>query len=62
MTARLEVKQAAAALMVLHQRHKGGCLCGGVPLGASYTDHVAQVLADAGLLCGSGACHMPEGS
>lgn len=40
----------AEAVLVAHQRHKGGCLCGWDELGKSHAAHVAQVLDDAGAL------------
>lgn len=41
----------AAAILVAHQRtDASGCLCGRLPLGASWSDHVARILDDAGAL------------
>lgn len=37
-------------VLVAHQRHQGGCLCGGVGLGQSLPQHQAEVLAAAGHL------------
>ena len=42
--------QLATAVLVAHQRYKGGCLCGWHELGKSYAQHVAQVLDAAGAL------------
>lgn len=44
-------RRLAAAVLVAHQRDgAGGCLCGWSVLGASWADHVAQVLDAAGAL------------
>lgn len=43
-------RQLAEAVLVAHQRHRGGCLCGWGELGKSHAEHVAQVLNDAGAL------------
>lgn len=43
-------ERLAAAVLVAHQRHRGGCLCGWSELGRSHADHVASVLAAAGAL------------
>lgn len=40
----------AEAVLVAHQRHRGGCLCGWSELGKSHAAHVAQVLDAAGAL------------
>lgn len=44
--------QLASAILVAHQRHliPAGCLCGPLPLGTSWADHVAEVLDAAGAL------------
>jgi len=44
------VRDRAAEVLVAHQRHKGGCLCGWNGLGRSLPDHQADALAAAGLL------------
>lgn len=43
-------RRLAAAVLVAHQRHGGGCLCGWHELGSSHAAHVADVLAEAGAL------------
>lgn len=48
----------AESILVAHQRHRGGCLCGWAELGKSHPGHQAAVLREAGLLNGDAA---PEG-
>jgi hypothetical protein len=43
-------RQLAAAVLVAHQRHNGGCLCEKLRLGESWAAHVAAVLDAAGAL------------
>ena len=44
-------RRLAAAVLVAHQRDaSSGCICGWSVLGASWAEHVAQVLADAGAI------------
>jgi hypothetical protein len=45
-----DVMAEVARVLVGHQRHQGGCLCGWGQLGASLTIHQAEALAVAGLL------------
>lgn len=46
-----DIVQKVSDLLVDHQRtENSGCICGGVSLGRSHCDHVAQVLHDAGFL------------
>lgn len=46
-----DVIEQAAGVLVLHQRFSiDGCSCGWDDLGKSYSRHLAQALADAGLL------------
>lgn len=41
---------AAEELLVAHQRHRSGCLCGWAELGKSHPGHQVEVLRKAGLL------------
>lgn len=45
-----EVVGAAEAVLVAHQRHRGGCLCGWRELGKSHPGHQVRMLAEAGVL------------
>lgn len=45
-----EVRDAVATILTIHQRHKGGCLCGWHVLGHSHAQHQADAIAGAGLL------------
>lgn len=40
----------AELILVAHQRHRGGCLCGWSELGKSLPGHQAAMLREAGLL------------
>lgn len=40
----------AEMILVNHQRHRGGCLCGWNELGKSHARHQVSVLRDAGWL------------
>ncbi len=40
----------AEAVLVAHQRHRGGCLCGWSELGRSHPAHQVAMLRGAGLL------------
>lgn len=40
----------AEAILIIHQRHRGGCLCGWAELGKSFAGHQAAALREAGLL------------
>lgn len=42
--------QAAERILIAHQRHRGGCLCGWSELGKSLPGHQAVMLREAGLL------------
>lgn len=42
--------RTVAGLLVDHQRHQGGCLCGWSELGRSHPEHQVSVLRAAGLL------------
>lgn len=44
--------QDAELVLVAHQRHRGGCLCGWSELGKSLPGHQAAMLREAGLLTG----------
>lgn len=46
----LAYRNLAASVLVAHQRHRGGCLCGWHELGKSHAEHVAEVLDVAGAL------------
>lgn len=41
-------RDALVDLLVAHQRHMGGCLCGWHDLGKSHAEHVAKVLRGQG--------------
>jgi len=43
-------RQLATAVLVAHQRHESGCLCGRLGLGESWAEHVAETLDAAGAL------------
>lgn len=44
-------RRLAAAILVAHQRRDDtNCLCGGLSIGASWSDHVAAVLDATGVL------------
>lgn len=42
--------ETAEAILVAHQRHRGGCLCGWSELGKSLPGHQVAMLREAGLL------------
>ncbi|NUS82768.1 MAG: hypothetical protein HOY75_08440 [Streptomyces sp.] len=42
--------QQAELILVAHQRHRGGCLCGWNELGKSLPGHQAAMLREAALL------------
>lgn len=42
--------QDAEMVLIAHQRHRGGCLCGWAELGKSLPGHQAAMLRQAGLL------------
>jgi len=42
--------QDAELILIAHQRHRGGCLCGWAELGKSLPGHQAAMLREAGLL------------
>ena len=42
--------QDAELILIAHQRHRGGCLCGWSELGKSLPGHQAAMLREAGLL------------
>lgn len=42
--------QEAELILIAHQRHRGGCLCGWSELGKSLPGHQAAMLREAGLL------------
>lgn len=42
--------EAAEAILIAHQRHRGGCLCGWSELGKSHPGHQVAMLRDAALL------------
>lgn len=44
------VDQEAEAILIAHQRHRGGCLCGWSELGKSLPGHQVAMLRRAGLL------------
>ncbi len=44
--------EAAEAILVEHQRHGGGCLCGWAELGRSHPGHQVTMLRKAALLKG----------
>lgn len=46
--------ERAHALLVAHQRHGAGCLCGWSELGRSHPRHQVEMLTRAGLLATSG--------
>lgn len=45
-----EPVEQAEAILIAHQRHKGGCLCGWAELGMSHPAHQVAMLREAGLL------------
>lgn len=46
----MSTDEAAEAILIAHQRHRGGCLCGWDVLGKSHPGHQVAMLRDAGLL------------
>jgi hypothetical protein len=46
----MESLKAAELILITHQRHRGGCLCGWSELGKSLPGHQAAMLREAGLL------------
>ena len=46
----MTIDQKAEAILVAHQRHRGGCLCGWSELGKSHPGHQVAMLREAGLL------------
>jgi hypothetical protein len=42
--------EAAEAILIAHQRHRGGCLCGWSELGRSHPGHQVAMLREAALL------------
>jgi hypothetical protein len=44
------IDQAAERILVDHQRHRGGCLCGWSELGRSFAAHQVAMLREAALL------------
>jgi hypothetical protein len=42
--------ETAEMILVDHQRHRGGCLCGWSELGKSHPGHQVAMLREAGLL------------
>jgi hypothetical protein len=57
--ARVEGPQRAEAILTIHQRHRGGCLCGWGELGKSHPAHQAAKLREAGVLPDPAALHQP---
>lgn len=49
-----EHEPAAEAVLIAHQRHRGGCLCGWAELGKSHPAHQVAMLREAGLLNDAG--------
>lgn len=45
--ARVEGHQKAEAILTIHQRHGGGCLCGWLKLGESHSAHQVDMLREA---------------
>jgi hypothetical protein len=45
--ARVEGPRQAEAILTIHQRHRGGCLCGGLELGGSHPAHQVDMLREA---------------
>jgi hypothetical protein len=48
--ARVEGPQRAEAILTIHQRHRGGCLCGWHEMGKSHPGHQVAKLREAELL------------
>lgn len=46
----MDSTDAAELILIAHQRHRGGCLCGWSELGKSLPGHQAAMLREAGLL------------
>lgn len=46
------MNQVAELILINHQRHRGGCLCGWAELGKSHPGHQVAMLRDAGVLAG----------
>lgn len=49
------VDETAEAILIAHQRHRGGCLCGWSELGKSHPGHQVAMLREAGLLSDASA-------
>jgi hypothetical protein len=48
--AQVEGPRRAEAILTIHQRYRGGCLCGWAELGKSHPRHQVAMLREAGLL------------
>lgn len=48
--ARVRGPLRAEAILIAHQRHRGGCLCGWAELGKSHAGHQVAMLREAGVL------------
>lgn len=46
----MRAEEAAEEVLIAHQRHRGGCLCGWSELGKSHPGHQVAMLRDAALL------------
>lgn len=46
----MDSMQDAELILIAHQRHRGGCLCGWAELGKSLPGHQVAMLREAGLL------------
>ena len=46
----MRTDQAAEKILIAHQRHRGGCLCGWAELGKSHPGHQVADLREAALL------------
>lgn len=46
----MDSTETAERILIAHQRHRGGCLCGWSELGKSLPGHQAAMLREAGLL------------
>ena len=49
-TGGMDYLKTAELILVAHQRHRGGCLCGWSELGKSLPRHQVDMLREAGLL------------
>jgi hypothetical protein len=57
--ARVRGPLRAEAILISHQRHRGGCLCGWFELGESHAGHQVAQLREAGLLVPDGSDPTP---